>query len=755
MTDCISAAIQHGWPLIKLTAPSDKGPSPGKKPVDKNWESKPGLTAYEAIAWLSDGGNLGIRTGDGLLVVDCDGDRPDGLPETPTVQTGSGGQHLYYRVPDGVTFRTGNTVRWIHPTTDTRGTGGQVVGAGSIHAVTGALYEWVLGMSPMDIPLADVPQWVIDAINDPATPPWKVKSGPVAPVARPARRVDHSDPYIAGAIAKAITNVLNAAEGTRNETLNREAYSLAGLPGVDPAQHLYEPALSVGLSEQESRASLASGTRAGREKPRTVPVVAVPAAAVTPSPAANLTDPTDYVVTPAPRELADKYLAQHHPHGTLRYWRGDWYEYDNRHYRVVSDKALRARVQQAMLPWYYNNDKGDARFIKELLKNSLISDVMGQLMQPGRTMIPDTQDAPMWLDGSQRPPARDWVSLQNGLLHLGPGREFTAHTPALFCTSCLPFNYDAAADSPEAWISFVTQTWPGDDGADCALLLGEWFGYCLSNDMSFHRMMWIIGPRRSGKGVISRILGALFGRDSTCNPTLGAFGDKQGVAVLIDKKLAIIGDARVGKRNDQPAIVERLLSISGGDSQTIARKYKDDWSGELGCKVLMLSNELPNLSDSSNALLGRLLLLQTTISHYGHEDRYLESKLRRELPGILNWALDGLDRLNAQGRFTEPAASNELTTGFRAISSPITAFVADRCEVGVNGMIERGALYARYIEWAEEEGIKPYGKAKFGQALRSAFPAVGDERINSYGARTRHYTKIRFAYNTEEHDLIA
>lgn len=748
-TDCISPAVRFGWPLIKLTKPDSLGPSPGKRPVGSNWETRPSLTAAEAESWLNEGGNIGIRTGNGLLVIDCDGDKPDNLPDTPTVQTGSGsGLHLYYRVPPGTTMRVGNTTKHIHPSTDTRGEGGQVVAPGSIHADTGALYEWVPGLSPDEIELADLPQWVIDAINEP--PKKKTTTSTTATTAAIEIADGLNKAYLSKALQNGCANVANAPEGQRNETLNKEAYSLARLSELtdsDIWNALLPAAMQAGLAESESSATIKSGITAGRAKPQPIPG-ARPAPGATPAPApatvATTTnaDQPNYVVSPAPRDLADKFLTDTHPGGTLRYWRGDWYVYDRMCYRALDPEALHRKLSETLSRWHYFTDADKYKTVRSILKDALLRDVISQLR--GLCMLPARQEAPFWLDGTPRPPAREWIALRNGLLRLDSSREFIPHTPALFNTFALPFSYEPNADSPECWINFLTQTWPGDDGADCALLLAEWFGYCLSRDMSHHKMFWLIGPSRSGKGVISRILESLLGDDATCNPTLGSLGDMRGAQVLIDKRLAIIADARLGRRNDQAAIVERLLSLSGGDKQTIRRLYKTDWTGHIPIKIQLVSNELPTLTDASGALLGRLLMLQTTVSHFGKEDRFLESKIRRELPGILNWALDGLQRLTAQGRFTEPAASRGILSGFRAISSPITAFIEDRCELGPGYTVSRDVLYSAYTQWCEEEGVShPHTKAKFGQKLRSAHPEIDDYREQKYAARTRYYCGVK------------
>lgn len=439
-SDAIDAALHYKWPLLKLSKPTDKGPSPGKRPLQKNWETIDGLTAAEARAWLAEDGNIGIRTGGSLLVVDCDGERPDNLPDTPTVQTGSGGMHLYYRVPDGIKLRVGNTAKWIHPTTDTRGDGGQVVAPGSIHAGTGALYEWMPGLSPAEITITPLPQWVIDAINNPNPPPWREKPK-TATAAQPSRYVQHESPYIAAAISRAIANVLNAPEGTRNETLNREAYSLAGLPGVEPIDHLLSPAITSGLQELESRASIASGTRAGRDKPRTLPAPSAIATATLPAPAATaqpdaMAMPDGYVTGPSPRELAEKYLTDVHPEKTLHYWRGDWYRYVGTHYARYTGEELHRDLSRVLSGWHYFSDRNGApKPVKAAIKDGLIRDVVSQLR--GMTLISPEREVPCWLDNTERPPARQWLALQNGLLSMTPGRDLIPHTPALFNTQAL------------------------------------------------------------------------------------------------------------------------------------------------------------------------------------------------------------------------------------------------------------------------------------------------------------------------------
>src|SRR4029077_9201288 len=161
-----------------------------------------------------------------------------------------------------------------------------------------------------------------------------------------------------------------------------------------------------------------------------------------------------------------------------------------------------------------------------------------------------------------------------------------------------------------------------------------------------------VGPTRGGKGVIARVLTALIGRPNIAGPTLNSLGGEFGLAPLIGKPLAVISDARFAGR-DSNSVIERLLSISGEDALTVNRKYKDQWTGKLPCRLHIISNELPKLGDASQAIIGRILLLLTTRSWLGKEDHDLEPALQAEMTGVLNWSLDGLARLtNNGGRFT-------------------------------------------------------------------------------------------------------
>ncbi|WP_241968346.1 phage/plasmid primase, P4 family, partial [Streptomyces sp. ICBB 8177] len=251
------------------------------------------------------------------------------------------------------------------------------------------------------------------------------------------------------------------------------------------------------------------------------------------------------------------------------------------------------------------------------------------------------------------------------------------------------------------------------------------------------------GPSRSGKGTIARVLKELVGRDNLAGPTLAGLGTNFGLSTLIGKPLAVISDARLSG-NDNSQVVERLLTISGEDTIDIDRKYREPWTGKLPTRLMLLSNELPYFGDASGVIAKRFIVLNMTVSWLGKEDPTLTDRLTTEMPGILNWALEGLARLERTGRISQPASSREAVTTMQDTASPTSAFVRERCTTGPVHSVPVDALWAAWREWAEDNGVRAIGtKQVFGRNLLSVIPQLNRTRPRDpYGRQVATYNGI-------------
>jgi putative DNA primase/helicase len=343
-------------------------------------------------------------------------------------------------------------------------------------------------------------------------------------------------------------------------------------------------------------------------------------------------------------------------------------------------------------------------------------------------------------------PAAAVLAAKNVLVHLPSlmaGTPCTAPpSPRFFNAFALEYDFDPAPPVPRRWLSFLEQVWGGD--AESIACLQEWFGYLLTPDTRQQKILMMVGPKRSGRGTIARVLKALAGSNTVVNPTLATLARPFGLATLIGKPIAVFPDARLSSRPDNAAIVECLLSISGEDDQTIDRKHLPAWTGKLPTRFVLISNELPRLRDVSGALAGRLIILRFTRSFYGHEDTALFDRLRPELPGILGWAIAGWERLNRRGRFMQPRSARELVATMDDLASPIAAFLRDRCIVEPDAICPVAAIYESWRSWCQEHGRDAVGdEHSFGRDLHAAISGLTTIRPRTALGRLRHYKGIR------------
>src|SRR5262249_17815302 len=129
---------------------------------------------------------------------------------------------------------------------------------------------------------------------------------------------------------------------------------------------------------------------------------------------------------------------------------------------------------------------------------------------------------------------------------------------------------------------------------------------------------------------------------------------------------------------------QRFKVIVTGEPTNVPRKYKSDVRISFAIPVVLTLNALPDVRDDSNAVFDRSLVLKLTREFSTEEARAKKLALGltkdtwiadylfdQEGPGILNWALTGLDRLLKRGYYDVPAPVVEATRNFREQSNSV------------------------------------------------------------------------------------
>jgi putative DNA primase/helicase len=406
-----------------------------------------------------------------------------------------------------------------------------------------------------------------------------------------------------------------------------------------------------------------------------------------------------------------------------KWWRGDFYLWDGTRYRVWRDEAVDNWLYGRTADAYFEGSGDDAGPKPWRPNENRIAGVAHALSRGVLYHASEfeTDDSP-----SQ-------VACANGVYDVATG-ELLPHTPQRFNLQSVPFPYDADAVAP-SWATFLDDALP----KDAQLFLQEWFGYVLSGRTDLEKIANLVGPPRSGKGTIATVLEALIGGENVASPSMPSLVGTFGEQPLIGKTLAVFSDISWQHR-DIVTGVEILKAISGQDTRDVNRKNREIWHGRLGVRFMIMGNDMPKFTDASGALAGRMIHVQFTRSVAGREDPTLKPRLVEELAGILNWALDGLRRLGANGRFTVPQTSAELAAEVRRQQSPVQGFLDDRCaftEAARPTPLDE--LYPVYRAWAKDADVeRVLDRERFSRALSSAGLTVERKMINGIRARRVH-----------------
>ena len=443
----------------------------------------------------------------------------------------------------------------------------------------------------------------------------------------------------------------------------------------------------------------------------------------------------DYVATA--RQFLERKCRDEKGRLTLKSQLSTFYHHNGYCYRAQDDEVMDARLWRFLdkaLALTGKKGSDDQKTEDYRPDKAAVANVLAATAS--QTVIGSNVTAPMWLaNGENMPAPREIAACRNGLLHLPTG-TLIEHTPDYWSHNVLGFDYQPDAPKPENFLRFLNEVWADEDGvidADAEGkidMLQELLGYLIANDTSLHKIALFVGPMRCGKGTIGKVMKALLGEENISAPTLSSMTTQFGLQSSIDKSVALVGDARTGRSTNETAVIERFLSISGEDSIDIDRKNKTTWTGRLSIRFVILSNEMPRLADATGALPSRFIVFRFSNSFLGREDRDLfDKKLLPEMPGILNWAIEGWKRLTARGHFNPPASSVQAVDRMKSLGSPVFSFVAEECTLKSGAEVPLDVLYKAWNVWREDAGVKEsYSKEIFAKNLYEAFPMVSAAR---------------------------
>lgn len=434
----------------------------------------------------------------------------------------------------------------------------------------------------------------------------------------------------------------------------------------------------------------------------------------------------------------------------LRHWREEFYLFKDCAYWLLPLEELKAKL----VPWMGQRQVFTADLKCKPLRatRALIGDVVDQLRAHCQAPC---DSMPAWIDHHvDRPHPDDVLAFRNGLLGIetwlaDPAEMPQAPTHSWFSTSVLPRDYDPEATCPKC-LKFFHDTLASQDQVN---LLQEWFGYCLTHRTDYQKMLWLHGVAGAGKGTTAKLMKELVGQANAVSFGLFDLTERFTLSSFVGKTLAISGDAHLGQSSDAQWVIEQVLTIAGEDDKNIDRKNRDLLpSVRLKTRLVLLVNGFPHLPDAGIALRRRSVVLSFRRSFQDSAKVNLFEELRTEMAGLTNWAMKGLQRLIARGKFPETETSTELLDRLGRMSSPLRSFMED-CFVIDEHPLKKDQKASRVLkrqafrvwqEWAKVNGHRPMANNTFCEKLYDSDPRIQGRRLGANGDRVQIIEGVAF-----------
>lgn len=287
------------------------------------------------------------------------------------------------------------------------------------------------------------------------------------------------------------------------------------------------------------------------------------------------------------------------------------------------------------------------------------------------------------------------------------------HDPADMITRHSSIKYDSSAKCP-TWERFLQEIFDGDN--ELIQFVQTAVGYSLTGSTKEQKLFMLYGTGRNGKSVFMNTIAALMGTYAMETPpeTLMRSHDRSerpsnDVARLAGARLVATNETEEGQ-----FLAESKVKAMTGDDVMIARfLHKEFFEFRPQFKLWIRTNHKPRIKGSDEGIWRRIRLVPFGVQIAPNKvDPDLGDKLKAELPGILNWAIEGCFAWQQIGLQT-PAKVADATEDYRSSQDLLGAFLNESCVVDPRrqaGIVKLADLYAAYKEWCDDAGERAMSK---------------------------------------------
>lgn len=308
------------------------------------------------------------------------------------------------------------------------------------------------------------------------------------------------------------------------------------------------------------------------------------------------------------------------------------------------------------------------------------------------------------------------LGVENGVVELRTGKFRSGRREDLI-TKSMGCAYDRDAKCPR-WLKFLDQITGSDP--EFIRYLQLLVGYSLTGEMVLQILLFVFGPGATGKTIFLETVKSLFGtyarnlRTEILMSRPRGGGASEDEARLFGARFVTVNETADGMRFNSALVKD----LTGGDTITARRLYENSFEFRPQFTLWMRGNTKPEFNGEDDGMGRRIKLIPFSLTiPPAKRDEHLREKLARELPGILNWAIEGCLKWQ-RDELHEPAVVKDATADYISEMDSLGTFVDEWCVVDPERFIAAGRLYAEYTFWCGRSGLTPVSTNRMAELLK-------------------------------------
>ncbi len=315
------------------------------------------------------------------------------------------------------------------------------------------------------------------------------------------------------------------------------------------------------------------------------------------------------------------------------------------------------------------------------------------------------------------------INLHNGIFDL---RKWclVPHTPEVIFFSKVPITYSPEADCPQIK-QFLSEVL----SPDMVPVVQELFGYVLYRSYFIKKAFIFVGEGDTGKSTLLSLLCAFLGESNVSGISLHRLvSDRFAGGTLYQKMANIYDDLSAKDIHDNGP----FKIVTGGGVLSGEKKFMDHFMFKNFAKLIFACNKIPDIkqADDDAYFLRWIVIPFSRIIEEDKKDRQLLQRMTtdKELSGLLNYALEGLQRLLSKQRFSYEKTTAEIKDEMMRSASTIARFASEMLLEASGEWLTKDDMYHEYTSYCSRMKIPAASKQTFGSRLRFSAPYIAEGR---------------------------